>query len=136
MVLKDNPAVKAGQDLVRKERIQTRLKPVFDQRSDGMSKEAVEQNQDRQAPISVLVSRVVGLSKKKELMKEFFPDEGAKFTRTTDRSKQIVKDQGNIEAFEILELSNKVQCQHCLGYATRTRLLQLWTFGFLSWTEG
>ena len=49
----------------------------------------------------------------KGLMEELLADEGAKFTPIGDRSKQIMKEQGIIEAFEILELSNEVQCQHC-----------------------
>ena len=49
-------------------------------------------------------------------MQEFFPVEGKNFTRITDRPRQIMKEQGNVEAFEILELSNEVQCQHCHKY--------------------
>ena len=49
-------------------------------------------------------------------MQEFFPVEGMNFTRITDRPRQIMKEQGNVEAFEILELSNEVQCQHCHTY--------------------
>ena len=49
-------------------------------------------------------------SRKKELMEDLFPDEGKKFTRISDRFKQIMKEQGNVEAFEILEHSKKVQC--------------------------
>ena len=58
-------------------------------------------------------------------MGEVFPDEGKKLTRIGDRSKQVTKEQGNVE---ILELSNKVQCEHCHKYVFKTRLLQLWTF--------
>ena len=48
-------------------------------------------------------------------MEEFFPDERE---IPTHQSKQIIKEQGNVEAFEILELSNKVQCQHCHKYVS------------------
>ena len=51
-VLQDNPPAKASRDSVRKERISIRLEPVIDQRFDEISKEAVEQDQDR---VSVMV---------------------------------------------------------------------------------
>ena len=44
VALQDNLAVKAGRDPVRKGRTSMRLKPVVDQRFDGMSKESVEQD--------------------------------------------------------------------------------------------
>ena len=77
------------------------------------SKEAVEPDQDRQSDISMFVNRATRSSIMKELMEELLADEGAKFTPIGDRSKQIMKEQGIIEASEILELSNEVQCQHC-----------------------
>ena len=43
---------------------------------------------------------------------ELFADDGEKFTRISDRFRQIIQEQGNLEAFEIPELSNKVPCQH------------------------
>ena len=33
-------------------------------------------------------------------MEELFPDEGAKFTRISDRLKRIITEQGNVEAFD------------------------------------
>ena len=59
--------MKAGRDPAHKERISMRLAPVIGQRYDGISKEAVEQHQDRQALISFPVNRVMGSSRKKEL---------------------------------------------------------------------
>ena len=52
----------------------------------------------------------MGSSRKKVLMEEFVTDEGEKVTRSSGRSKQIIKEQGDVEAFEILELSNIAQC--------------------------
>ena len=49
---------------------------------------------------SILVTRIMGSSKKKQLMEELFPDEGAKFTRISDRLKRIITEQGNVEAFD------------------------------------
>ena len=37
-----------------------RLKPVIDERFDGNSTETDEQEQDRQALVSILVTRIVG----------------------------------------------------------------------------
>ena len=90
---------------------------MIDQRFDGISKEAVEQDQDRQALISHLVNQGMN-SSKKELMQELFSEEGKKLTLVSDRSRQIIKDQGNVEALGLLELSNKVQCRDCHRYMT------------------
>ena len=61
---------------MREERISIRLELVIDQRFDGFSKEAVEQDQDREALISFLVNQVANSSMKKELMEELFLEEG------------------------------------------------------------
>ena len=61
---------------MRKERISIRLELVIDQRFDGIPKEAVEQDQDREALISFLVNQVANSSMKKELMEELFLEEG------------------------------------------------------------
>ena len=49
-------------------------------------------------------------------MDELLPDGGAKLTPIRNRSKQIMKEKGNLEAFEILELSNEAECEHCPKY--------------------
>ena len=72
---------------MRKGRIS--VEPVTDQRFDGIPKEAVEQDQSRQALISLLVKQTMNSSKKKEQMEEVFPEEGKKFTPMSDRSRQI-----------------------------------------------
>ena len=43
-------------------------------------------------------------------------------------STQVIKDTGNVEAFELLELSNEVQVEHCQGYTTFTTRLSLNAF--------
>ena len=73
---------------VRKKSVSMVFKPAVDQRFDGMSKEAVEKDQDRQALTSIQVNRVMGSSRKKELLEELFPNKGEKFTRISDRSKR------------------------------------------------
>ena len=57
-------------------------------------------------------------SKKKEQMEDVFPEEGKKFTPINDRSRQIIKEQGNVKVFELRELLNEVQCEHCHKYMT------------------
>ena len=51
VVVMEYTVVKVGQDSVRKERISMRLKPVIDQRFDGIATEAFAQDQDRQSLI-------------------------------------------------------------------------------------
>ena len=89
VVLKDHPADPSwARASVRKKIVSLVLKPAVDQRFDGMSKEAVEKDQDRQAFSSIQVNRVMGSSRKKELLEEFFPNKGEKFPRISDRSKR------------------------------------------------
>ena len=44
--------------------------PVIDQRFDGFSEEAAEQDQDRQGRISIQLTRNLGSARKKELMED------------------------------------------------------------------
>ena len=81
----------------------------------GISKEAVEQDQDKQALVSLLLKRIMESDNRTQLMDELFSG-GVRFTPISECSKEIIMEQGNVEAFETLELSNKVQCEHCLMY--------------------
>ena len=45
-------------------------------------------------------------------MEGVFPEERKKFTPISDRSRQNIKEQSNVEAFELRELSNKMWCEH------------------------
>ena len=85
---------------MRKERMFLSLDPVVDQRFDGILQEAVEQDQDRHALILHLQRQVTNSSKKQELL---------------DELKKIIKERGNVETFDLLELS-KNQCKHCDKY--------------------
>ena len=96
---------KPGEILCERKEALLRWEPVMDQRFDGVPKK-----RDRQALISHLVNQVINSSKKKELMEELFP------------TRQIIKDQGNVEAFELFELSNEVQCKHGHGYTTSSHV--------------
>ena len=60
VILKDDPAASWRRFSLRKERISMRLKPVIDERFDGYSTETDEHEQDRQALVSILVTRIVG----------------------------------------------------------------------------
>ena len=75
--MKGNTAAKVGEDSVRKERMM-RLKPVIDQRFDGISQEAVEQDKDRQVFIYFLVNPIMESARKKELKGEIFANDGTK----------------------------------------------------------
>ena len=46
--------------------------------------------------------------RERELMEELFPKDGVTITPISERSKEIIKHQGNVEMFKICELSNKV----------------------------
>ena len=35
-----------------------------------------------------------------------------------DEAKKVIKEQGNVEAFELLELTVKILCVHCHKYTT------------------
>ena len=82
-----------------------KLKPASDQRYHGICKEAIDQDQDKQALVFILVKKNYG---KRELMEELFPKDGVTITPISERSKEIIKHQGNVEMFKICELSNKV----------------------------
>ena len=60
VILKDHPAASWRRFSLRKERISMRLKPVIDERFDGHSTETDAQEQDRQALVSIFVTRIVG----------------------------------------------------------------------------
>ena len=36
----------------------------------------------------------------------------------SDDAEQIIKEEGNVEAFELRELTDNTQCEHCHRYAT------------------
>ena len=42
-------------------------------------------------------------------MQKLFPEEGRIFTLISDQIKKVIQEQGNVEAFELLELTDKIQ---------------------------
>ena len=75
--------------------------PVVDQRFIGIPQEVVDQDQARQRLICHLARQVLNSPKKHELMQELFP-EGRTLTPVNDQSKEVIKEQGNVEAFQAL----------------------------------
>ena len=78
VILKESPAAKGGEASISKQRISMRLKPDIEQRFDGISQEAIEEDQEKQTLASTLVKRKMESANKKELMGEWFPQDGVK----------------------------------------------------------
>ena len=49
-------------------------------------------------------------------MQELFREE--EHAPITDHIKKVIKEQSNVEAFQLLELTDKIQCTHCMRYVT------------------
>ena len=73
-------------------------------------KEAVGQDEARHSLTSHLIRQVMNSSKKQELLLELLLEEGRTFAPGSEQSKNIVKEQSNVEAIEVLERTNKEQC--------------------------
>ena len=43
-------------------------------------------------------------------MKELFPEDGKRCTPTSEETKTVLKERGNVEALEFTELTDTVQC--------------------------
>ena len=51
---------------------------------------------------------------KEQLMREqFHDDDGKSCTSMREQSKKIIQDQGDVHAFELVELTDTIQCEHC-----------------------
>ena len=61
-------------------------------------------------------------------MKELFPEDGKRCTPTSEEAKTVVKEQGNVEALELLPYTDTVQCVQ-LPYTCDfwVRLLSMWS---------
>ena len=46
-------------------------------------------------------------------MQELSPEPRTHFTQKGDQAKIVIKEQGGVEAFELLELTEEIQCTHC-----------------------
>ena len=97
---------------MREEIVSLRLEPKVDHRFDGSSKEVVDHDQPRHEQISSLIRQVLQSPKKQELVPELSPEEGRKFTPVSDQASKVIKEQGNVEALEHLDLTDKIKCTH------------------------
>ena len=87
-------------------RLQEYLNPVVDQRFDGIPPAVVDEDLARQELVPQLVRQVLHSPQKHELLQELFPEERRIFTPES-------KEQSNVEAFEHLDLTNKIQRTQC-----------------------
>ena len=46
-------------------------------------------------------------------MKDLLRESDDMYQPMSDPAKQIIKDQGNVEAFEFHERTDTIQCEHC-----------------------
>ena len=62
--------------------------------------------------------------KKEELMQELCCSRWRKICSHESSVKQIVHDQGNVEAYELCALTHKMQGEHCTQYVTLIQVLE------------
>ena len=91
-----------------RERATIALSPNIDHRFDGIPQAVVQQDPGRRAFIASLTKQVLEHPKKAALVKELFPQD-AKITRKIVRKpKTVIQEQGNLEAFGLLELKDAI----------------------------
>ena len=96
--------------------------PKVDQRFHGVPQAIVDEEQARKEVVISLTRQVLQHPQKGHLRKDLFPECGDRYKPTSDSAKQIIKYQGGIEAFELRELKDKIQCEHCHRYVSAGRL--------------
>ena len=64
----------------------------------------------RTALIASLTKQAPQSPNKAALMNELFPEGGKSCTPTSEEAKTVVREQGNVQALEHLELTDTVQC--------------------------
>ena len=79
-----------------------KLVPRIDHRFQGVPQADVQNDQGRKRLI------------KMKLMDELLISNNHEYKPMSECAKDFMKSQGNIEDFELCELSRKVQCEHCL----------------------
>ena len=93
-----------------RERAVIRLTPRNDHRVEGVPQAIVDEGPTRRALIASLTKQVLLSPTKSALMKEPFPEDGKRCTHMSGEAKTVVKEQGDVEALELLELTDTVQC--------------------------
>ena len=111
-----------------RERAAIRLTPRNDHRVQGVPQAVVDEDPTRRALFASLTKQVLLSATKSALMKEPLPQDGKRCTPTSEEAKTVVKEQGNVEALELLDLTDTVQCGQ-LPYTCDfwARLLSMWT---------
>ena len=93
-----------------------RLVPKVDQRLHRVPLAEVQNDQARKQLISSLTRLLLNHPEKKKLMDELSINNDDSYKPMSDHVKQIIKDQGDVEAYDLCQFSHKVQCQHCSKY--------------------
>ena len=110
MKLHDAPRQEPAQGNLMRERAANRLTQRNDHRVNGVPKAIVNADPTRRAFIGSLTKQVLQSPNRAALVKELFPEDGKRYTPTYEETKTVVKQQGNVEALELLELTDTVQC--------------------------
>ena len=110
MKLNEAPRQEPAQENLMRERAGIRLTPRNDHRVDGVPKAIVDEDSTRRALIASLTKQVLQSPNRAVLIKELFPDDGKRCTPMSEETKTVVKEQGNVKAWELLELTDTVQC--------------------------
>ena len=110
MKLNDAPRQESAQGNLMRESAASRLTPRNDHRVDGVPKKIVDADPTRRALIASLTKQVLQSPNRAALMEELFPEDGKRFSPTSEETKTVVKERGNVEALELLELTDTVQC--------------------------
>ena len=110
MRVHEAPRQEPAQGNLMRERAATRLTPRNDHRVDGVPKKIVDADPTRRALIASLTKQVLQSTNRAALMKEVFPENGKMCTHMSEEAKTVVKEQGNVDALELLDLTDTVQC--------------------------
>ena len=110
MKLNDAPRQEPAQGNLVRERAASRLTPRKDHRVVGVPKAIVDADPARRALIASLTKQVLQSPNRSALMKEPFPEDGKRCTHMSEEAKTVAKEQGDVEALELLELTDTVQC--------------------------
>ena len=95
-----------------------RLAPRIDQRLEGVPQAGFDKEQARRETISNLTRLDYEHPQKKKRMEDPVVESGGTYKPMIDDARHIIKDQGNVEAFEHLALTDKIRCKHCHKYVS------------------
>ena len=113
IMLKEAPQQETARRNLMKERATTWPAPIVDHRFDGVPQAIIDVGQPRS-----LTKQVLPHPKKAALMQELFLEDGKSFTPMSEHAKTVIVDHFSVEAFELLKITDKVQCAHCHQHVT------------------